>query len=66
MEQLNERILTWEPNLQVSVKWNNLCFSGRKLVVGLAACRQHVAMIFFRGTELPDPAKLFLRRRGQQ
>lgn len=64
-EQLNERILTWEPDLLVSVKWNNLYFSGRKLVVGLAACRQHVAMIFFRGTELPDPAKLFYGGEGK-
>lgn len=58
-EQFNEWILNWEPDLQVSVKWNNLCFSGRKLVVGLAACQKHLALFFFRGTELPDPAKLF-------
>ena len=58
-EQLLEWILTWEPDLTESVKWNNLCFSGRKLVLGLAACKAHVALIFFRGTELPDPAKLF-------
>ena len=60
-EQLNEWILTWEPDLQVSVKWNNLCFSGRKLVVGLAACQKHLALVFFRGTELADPAGLFCR-----
>ena len=58
-EQLVEWILHWEPDLTESIKWNNLCFSGRKLVVGLAACQKHVALFFFRGTELPDPAKLF-------
>ena len=58
-EQLCDRILTWEPDLKQSIKWNNLCFSGRKLVVGIAACQAHLALFFFRGTELPDPAKLF-------
>lgn len=58
-EQLVEWILTWEPDLTESVKWNNLCFSGRKLVLGLAACKVHVSLFFFRGTELPDSAKLF-------
>jgi len=58
-EQLSDWILTWEPDLTVSIKWNNLCFSGRKLIVGLSACQRHLALFFFRGTELPDPAKLF-------
>jgi uncharacterized protein YdeI (YjbR/CyaY-like superfamily) len=58
-EQLVEWILLWEPDLTESIKWNNLCFSGRKLVVGLSACQQHLALFFFRGTELPDPAGLF-------
>ena len=58
-QQLREWILTWEPDLTESIKWNNLCFSGRKLVAGLSACRRHLALFFFRGTELPDPAKLF-------
>ncbi len=58
-EQLVEWFLTWEPDLSESVKWNNLCFSGRKLVCGIAACKRHVSLFFFRGTELPDPAKLF-------
>ena len=58
-EQLCDWILTWEPDLTESIKWNNLCFSGRKLVVGLSACQKHLALFFFRGTELPDPAGLF-------
>lgn len=58
-EQLVEWILNWEPDLTESIKWNNLCFSGRKLVCGLSACRQHLGIFFFRGTELPDPKKLF-------
>ena len=58
-EQLAEWILNWEPDLTESIKWNNLCFSGRKLVLGLSACQRHLALFFFRGTELPDPAGLF-------
>ena len=58
-EQLAEWILHWEPDLTESIKWNLLCFSGRKLVCGLSACQQHLGVTFFRGTELPDPARLF-------
>ncbi len=58
-EQLTEWILNWEPDLTESIKWNMLCFSGRKLVCGLSACQHHLGVTFFRGTELPDPAKLF-------
>jgi hypothetical protein len=57
--QLREWILEWEPDLTESIKWNLLCFSGRKLVCGLSACQKHLALTFFRGTELPDPARLF-------
>ena len=58
-EQLTEWILHWEPDLTESIKWNMLCFSGRKLVCGLSACQQHLGVTFFRGTELPDPTRLF-------
>lgn len=57
--QLREWILTWEPDLSEAIKWNMLCFSGRKLVCGLSACKKHVGLAFFRGTELPDRARLF-------
>lgn len=58
-EQLVEWILHGEPDLAESIKWNNLCFSGRKPVCGISACQKHVSLFFFRGTELPDPARLF-------
>jgi hypothetical protein len=58
-EQLMEWILNWSPDLAAAIKWNMLCFSGRKLVCGLSACQKHLGVAFFRGTELPDPAKLF-------
>ncbi len=58
-EQVVEWFLTWEPDLAESIKWNMLCFTGRKLVCGLSACQKHLGITFFRGTELPDPAKLF-------
>jgi hypothetical protein len=59
VEQVHEWILTWEPDLAESIKWNMLCFTGRKLVCGLSACKQHLGVTFFRGTELADPATLF-------
>ncbi|MEW6302134.1 MAG: DUF1801 domain-containing protein [Verrucomicrobiota bacterium] len=59
-EQVHEWILSWEPDLTESIKWNMLCFSGNKLVCGMSACRRHLGLSFFRGTELPDPAGLFI------
>ncbi len=58
-EQVREWMLTWEPDLTESIKWNMLCYSGRKLVCGLSACQRHLGIAFFRGTELPDPVGLF-------
>lgn len=57
--ELREQFQRWEPDLSESIKWNILCFSGRKLVAGLSACKAHVSIAFFRGTELPDPTGLF-------
>lgn len=57
--QLREWILTWEPDLTESINWNMLCFSGRKLICGISACKKHLGISFFRGTELPDRAGLF-------
>lgn len=58
-EQVAEWVLTWEPDLREVIRWNLLCFSGRKLICGLSACRRHLGITFFRGTELPDPTGLF-------
>ncbi|MGB8166912.1 MAG: DUF1801 domain-containing protein [Chthoniobacteraceae bacterium] len=57
--ELREWIFRTAPDLTESIKWNCLCFTGRKLVCGLSACKKHVGIVFFRGTELPDPAGLF-------
>ena len=57
--QLHEWVLTWEPDLSESIKWNMLCFSGRRLICGMSACQKHLGLTFFRGTDLPDRAKLF-------
>ena len=57
--ELREWIFRTAPDLTESIKWNCLCFSGRKLVCGLSACKKHVGISFFRGTELSDPAGLF-------
>lgn len=58
-ERVREWFLEWEPDLSESIRWHMLCFSGRKLVCGLSACKAHLGISFFRGTELPDPAGLF-------
>lgn len=57
--RLREWIFRWEPDLTESIKWNCLCFSGRKLVCGISGCKKHVGIAFFRGTELHDAAGLF-------
>lgn len=59
VQQVADWILTWEPDLREAIKWNMLCFSGRKLVCGLSACKSHLGITFFRGTELDDPSGLF-------
>ena len=58
-EQVREWIMRWEPDLTESIKWNMLCFTGRKLVCGLSACKGHLGITFFRGTELRESTKLF-------
>lgn len=62
--QIREWFLTWEPDLTESIKWNMLCFSGRKLVCGLSACQRHLGITFFRGTEIRDETPLFTRGEG--
>ena len=58
-KELRELFFRWAPDLAESIKWNMLCFTGRKLVCGVSACQAHVGIAFFRGTELADPAGLF-------
>lgn len=58
--QFRDWILSSEPDLSEAIKWNMLCFSGRKLVCGLSACQKHLGIAFFRGVELSDPAKLLI------
>jgi len=57
-------IQRWEPDLTDSIKWNMLCFSGRKLVCGLSACKKHLGISFFRGTELRDITALLDQGEG--
>lgn len=57
--EVRERLLRWEPDLTESIKWNMLCLSGRKLVCGSSACKKHLGITFFRGTEIHDPQAMF-------
>src|SRR5690554_3767825 len=52
--QVRDWIQRWEPDLTESIKWNMICFSGRKLVCGISACQNHLGISFFRGTELRE------------
>ena len=57
--QVRGWIQRWEPDLAESIKWNILCFSGRKNICGLSACKKHLGITFFRGTELREITDLF-------
>ncbi len=63
-EQLREWMFRWEPDLTESVNTNMLCYSGRKRIVAIAGFKKHAQVVFFRGTELPDPAGLFTGGEG--
>lgn len=57
--QVRAWIQRWEPDLTESIKWHMLCLSRRKLVCGLSACKKHLGITFFRGTELREATSLF-------
>jgi len=57
-ETLREWINAWEPDLTESIKWNMLCFSGRKLVCALGAFKKYAGLTLFRGAEIPEAASL--------
>lgn len=63
-EQLREWMFRWQPDLKESINTNMLCYSGRKRVVAIAGFKKHAQMVFFRGTELEDPAGLFFGGEG--
>lgn len=58
-EQLREWMFRWEPDLTETVNTNMLCYSGRKRIIAIAGFKKHAQVVFFRGTELPDPSGLF-------
>ena len=58
-EELRDLIFRWEPDLKEMVNTNMLCYTGRKRVFALGAFVKSACITFFRGSELPDPAKLF-------
>jgi len=63
--QVREWVQRWEPDLVERIKWNCLCYSGRRLVFGLSACKKHLGLVFFRGKELLDPSGLLVGRGGE-
>jgi len=63
-EQLREWMFRWQPDLKESINTNMLCYSGRKRIVAIAGFKKHAQMVFFRATELEDPAGLFFGGEG--
>ncbi len=63
-EALREWILRWEPDLAETVNTNMLCYSGLKRIVAIGGFKQDAQLTFFRGSELPDPAKLMTLGEG--
>ncbi|HEX2751330.1 MAG TPA: YdeI/OmpD-associated family protein [Verrucomicrobiales bacterium] len=57
-ETVRDWILTWEPDLSESIKWNMLCYTGQKHVCALGGFKKWAGLTFFRGAELPDAAVL--------
>lgn len=53
-ETVREWILTWEPDLSESIKWNMLCYIGQKAVCALGGFKKWAGLTFFRAAELPD------------
>lgn len=64
--QVRDWILRWEPDLTESIKWNMICFSGRKLVCAISACKKHLGVSFFRGVELREMTATNLFVGGEQ
>ncbi|MCW0220524.1 MAG: YdeI/OmpD-associated family protein [Prosthecobacter sp.] len=58
-EELRDLIFRWEPDLKESINSNMLCFSLRKRVCAVSGFVKNAQITFFRGRELPDPARLF-------
>lgn len=58
-EELRDLFFRWEPDLKESINSNMLCFSLHKRVVGLSGLKSHAQITFYRGGDLPDPARLF-------
>jgi len=53
-ERLREWILSWEPELKESIKWNMLCYSGERLVCAVGGYKRNAGLTFFRGRELVE------------
>ncbi|MCB9850288.1 MAG: YdeI/OmpD-associated family protein [Phycisphaerales bacterium] len=46
------------PGIEESIKWSAPCFEHCGMLAGMAAFKQHVALRFWRGKQLPDPKGL--------
>lgn len=56
---LRDLFFRWQPDLRESINSNMLCFSLNKRICGLSGFKNHAQITFYRGSELPDPARLF-------
>jgi len=63
---VREWFLDWQPDLSESIKWDMLCFIGNRNVCGLRACKEFLAICFFRADEFPDPTGLLESSEGSK
>lgn len=47
------------PDIRESLKWSHPAFERQGIVGGMAAFKQHVRILFWKGKLLPDPKRLF-------
>src|SRR4030095_510235 len=52
------------PDLTESIKWNAPSYTGRSIVCGFAAFKEHVSLYFHQGARISDPDHVLLHGEG--
>ena len=53
------------PDIVEALKWSHPAFEHRGIVGGMAAFKQHVRIVFWKGSLLPDPKRLIRSADGK-
>jgi hypothetical protein len=59
MEDLRRIINEADPELKEEWKWNTPVWSKNGMVCSIGAFKNHVKFVVFKGSQIPDPDKLF-------